>query len=610
MASAKPLTLRRQRSTSRSITRSNKEISLQAEVLVDTGIYHLGDPFSYGIPDELSEKIERGSVVNVPFASKNTIGIVVSIGPVTNAGLKNVLSLVHDQSIQPSLLELADQIVKSTVCQPFDAYRYVLPIVGKKQETPQLKDPAKRSKPIYESRLILSDIGETSLELLLKRTLDHPEKKRLIIFPTVREVKTFAEFALDRKIEFIEYGSYLSLAERKRSYGQISSRSSSLVVGTRSAIFAPFQDIDEIIVIDEWSEHYLEQKNPYWNLREVALLRAKIEQCRIFFLSSSASLEMIDLLERGMVAHSRRPRFIGTSLKNRLYCAPNSYLDVLRRNSKKGPVLVTVAEKNYSNLFICQKCRNVARCSCGGRITMLKRDEYLCSLCSQSSRSWRCSECESSQFIMLKAGIQLVREEIGKSIPNIPVFLSTQDKEIAKIAANPCIVITTSGMEPTVANGYSAIVLLNGEELAGRPFVRAEEELLQRWFKSIQYLAAKGEIYLSLSTQHRISQAILTGDPLRYLLKENIERSSLGLPPSRKAIKIESKGENLKSLKAKLINQFPSSTVHLSRDAHSLLVISSLGDITQCVESLRALQKVRSVQSKTLLKIAISPYHL
>ena len=211
---------------------------------------------------------------------------------------------------------------------------------------------------------------------------------------------------------------------------------------------------------------------------------------------------------------------------------------------------------------------------------------------------------------MLKAGIQLVREEIGKSIPNIPVFLSTQDKEIAKITPNPCIVITTSGMEPTVANGYSAIVLLNGEELAGRPFVRAEEELLQRWFKSIQYLAPKGEIYLSLSTQHRISQSILTGDPLRYLLKENIERSSLGLPPSRKAIKIESKGENLNSLKAKLINQFPSATAHLSRDAHSLLVISSLGDIAQCVESLRALQKVRSVQSKTLLKIAISPYHL
>jgi len=80
VAISKPLTLRRQRSTSRSITRSNKEISLQAEVLVDTGIYHLGDPFSYGIPDELSEKIERGSVVNVTFASKNTTGIVVNVG--------------------------------------------------------------------------------------------------------------------------------------------------------------------------------------------------------------------------------------------------------------------------------------------------------------------------------------------------------------------------------------------------------------------------------------------------------------------------------------------------------------------------------------------------
>ncbi|NDE53724.1 MAG: hypothetical protein EB069_03850, partial [Actinobacteria bacterium] len=189
MAISKPLTLRRQRSTSRSITRSNKEISLQAEVLVDTGIYHLGDPFSYGIPDELSEKIERGSVVNVTFASKNTTGIVVNVGRVTNAGLKNIISLVHHQSIQPSLLELAEQIVKSTVCQPFDAYRYVLPIVGEKQEIPCLEAHTKRSKSIYEARLVLSEIGETSLELLTKRTLDQPEKNRLIIFPTVREVR-------------------------------------------------------------------------------------------------------------------------------------------------------------------------------------------------------------------------------------------------------------------------------------------------------------------------------------------------------------------------------------------------------------------------------------
>lgn len=610
MASSKPLTLRRQRSASTSKARINQGSSLQAEVLVDTGVHHLGDPYSYGVPDELIEKVERGSVVNVPFASKNTIGIVLSVGPVSIVGLKSINSLVHHHSIQPSLLQLAEQIFKSTVCQPLDAYKYMLPIVGKKQFTTPLTTLTHRSKSMYESRLILSEIGESTMEILLQRLLDHREKNLLIIFPTVREVKTFAESANARKIEIIEYGSYLSLAERRDRYSQISSRPSSLVVGTRSAIFAPLRDIDEIIVLDEWSEHYVEQKTPYWNLREIALLRAKIEQCRIYFLSSSASLEMINHLDQGNVLHSRRSRITSSSLKSRLFCTPHSYLDLVRKSLKNGPVLITVAEKNFSNLFICQKCRNVARCSCGGRITMIKRNEYLCALCSNLSRDWRCSECESSQFVILKSGIQKVREEISKSIPNIPVFMSTQDKEISRIDSNPAIVIATSGMEPKVENGYSAIVLLNGEELAGRPFVRAEEELLQRWFKSIQYLSAKGVIQLSLPAQHRISQAILAGDPLRYLLKEIIERRNLGLPPSRSVIKIESRGENLNSLKSKLIHQFPSATVHLSHDANSLLIISTSGEISQCVESLRALQKVRSVQSKTLLKISINPYHL
>ncbi|MFM8898197.1 MAG: hypothetical protein ACKOFL_05080, partial [Actinomycetota bacterium] len=62
MAAIKPLTLRRQRAATTSNSHRDHSASLQAEVLVDTGVYHLGDPYSYSIPTNLANEISVGSV--------------------------------------------------------------------------------------------------------------------------------------------------------------------------------------------------------------------------------------------------------------------------------------------------------------------------------------------------------------------------------------------------------------------------------------------------------------------------------------------------------------------------------------------------------------------
>lgn len=209
---------------------------------------------------------------------------------------------------------------------------------------------------------------------------------------------------------------------------------------------------------------------------------------------------------------------------------------------------------------------------------------------------------------MLKSGIERTMEEIRKSISNTPISLSIAGKEIERIEDEKRIVISTSGMEPIAPEGYAAIILLNGEELASRPFVRAEEELLQRWFKTLQLLKKSGEIFLSLPNQHRISQAIIAGSPFKYLDSELKEREELGLPPSKQVMKIESKSENLSALRKNLQGKFPGSSIHLSPNSRGITFIMDDKEVHEAIHSIRALQKVRSMQSKELLRISLNPY--
>ena len=610
MATLKPLTLRRQRAATTSHSHSDQSGSLQAEVLVDTGVYHLGDPYSYSIPTNLANAINVGSVVSVPFASGTTTGIVLSIGPMNRAGLKTIRSITHEKKISVTLLNLAREMANDAICNPFDVYRNILPVATKGSIKGSSAPSPTSMGHNAEMRFVQATIGEANSDLLLGRILKDVEGKRLVIFPTVREVKAFVSSAIERKVDLIEYGSHLSLSARKRAFNEIISGGVSLVVGTRSAIFAPMEGVKEIVVVDEWSEHYCEQRAPYWNLRDVAIARATLESSQLFFLSSSASLEMMQHIEQGRVVQSRRQRFSGLLTKTKVTCAPYSHLAVVRDGLKRGPVLITVAEKNFSNLFLCQRCRNVARCKCGGRIVIATRGEFVCSLCTVKTRDWRCEECSSSQFIMIKSGIEKVKEEISKSIPNIPIYTSTHEKESFLAKEERSIIIATSGMEPTNSEGYSAIILLDGEQLVSRPFVRAEEELLQRWFKTLQLLQRNGEVFLSLPSHHRISQSVIANDPVKYLRSELSERQRLGLPPSRVSIKIESKGESLSSLRTRILKQFPTSTIHLSADSFSLLMLIDSTIMRESLTSLRALQKVRSMQSKSVYRITVNPYHL
>ena len=120
------------------------------------------------------------------------------------------------------------------------------------------------------------------------------------------------------------------------------------------------------IIAEESVEYFQEQKAPYWNVRDMALLRSESEHCSITFISHSISLELARLVEIGWISATSERKFLGGHRAN-IATEPNSYHDTIRKALKNGPVLVSVADKGYANTFSCQRCRNHALCECGGR---------------------------------------------------------------------------------------------------------------------------------------------------------------------------------------------------------------------------------------------------
>ena len=604
MAVPKPLTLRRQRSSGISHQSGLKKFRLQAQVLVDTGVFHLNQSFSYAIPDTLEAYIQRGSIVNIPFGTVTKIGVVLSVDVATEGNLKWILSLASNYAIPDNLMTLVSEMEQEYICHPFDLYRSVLPPLGKfkgELHTFAAKNERTRSS---KASFVKMEVGEDSSELLRNRLLRDPTKRRIVIFPTLRQLREFMDRVRSAELDVVEIGPHLSLSLLRSAYEK--AYTAGCVAGVRSAVFAPVNDVDEIIIVDEFSDHYVEQRSPYWNLRDIALKRSVIDNCELYFVGMTPSLELYRKISEGEIDVVRKRNISPFTKRPRVTTAPQDYLGDIRSSISIGSVLISVAGKHFSNTFVCQKCRNIPRCDCGGKLFLPQRNRYRCSLCVRESEEWSCRECGSKKIHMLSSGAERISEELRRTFPNTPVYTCVEGKEVPEIAGKS-IVIATAGMEPRIQWGYAAVILLNGIEQIGRPSIRSEEALFHRWFRTLTYLARGGLIYSSLPSAHRISQSLMSMNPAKYLDSELSERKEYALPPFRDLIAIGSKIENLSGFKNRIEREFPHIKVNLSSNSHELNLLTDLEQETEIVASLKALQKVRSAKKNPLLKIVKNP---
>ena len=355
------------------------------------------------------------------------------------------------------------------------------------------------------------------------------------------------------------------------------------------------------------ASHY-EQHSPGWNTRDVTLLRNK--NSSFIFISASHSLEIARLIDIGWLDHKiYKPNSeisIVASDSNR------SYLSTIKKSLSLGSVLVTVSEKGYANVFLCSKCRNSAKCDCGGKLQIKSSNSQPeCYLCAKKVSDWHCNYCGDTRPYVISKGIDRNAEEIGKANPNIPIYVSSGTKQIEDLPEGHCIVLSTAGSEP---NGeYSAVVMLDGESIFNRPTLRAEEIARHNWFSNLSKLSTKAEVFVSLSNNHPVVQSMLKGSSSFNVKRELENRERAKLPPyyrvasvSGKKLDISKFAENLKNTK----NYEITGPVEINDLESKLLIRVESSGGSDLVDLLDDVVKIQGVKGKKIFKVRLDPYDL
>ena len=624
MSTARPLRLKTE--TAKRVEKIAAESAPIVKVWVDNGIAHLDGLFDYLVPARFDAQVRVGVRISVDFAGRECEALVVErTEEGAQSGLKFISKVLSPTVVAPlGLFELVAEGCARWLAHPYDFLRSAVPprVAGVDKLH---QESVSRFKNTASSKVNKTYIHVQPHEDAIAKLAEFALSKVrtgsiLIIVPEERELQRLAKVLGDRACVL---SGALSRSVRYENYLRSIREPNLITIGTRSAIFAFPPDLETIVVFREGAESHYEPRSPGWNTRDLALMRSAQSGCDLFFVGYSPALEiglLIDKDEVKMLDKSNRLQVSNfESLNGELL--PNRIFSPIRKALKSGPVLFLIPRKGYASSLMCKKCRNIATCECGGKLSRRKANAAPeCVLCGKSQPSLKCRWCKSDALMMLGRGGERHTEEIGRAFPNIPTFYSTADSQIVDLPDSPALVIATAGMQPHVDGGYSAVVLLEGDSFFSYSDLRAQERARETFFIAAASVSKKGEVITVVNSSNPITAAITQWSPKVLATRELSERSELNFPPYSRSIAMEVENTEATSIvaglkKALLDKRLPESTRVLgpaqrSGNISRILLTADLVDSDQLLKFVGDYIRHRAVTKKKSISLRVDPYSL
>jgi len=444
--------------------------------------------FTYSIPKELSALVKLGQRVEVPFGSRIKIGYVVGFLKKSSFKTTKPLRRILDENplLDKQMLELTRKVADYYCASWGEVIEAAHPANVRNRKRPisqdaldtlhhATKDTSKGSgnislthKQRHALDLITKSIkgkkhqtfllhgitasGKTEVYLRAIASVLTDGGSSIILVPeialTPQTVERF-QSRFGEKIALMH--SRLSAKERLLQWQAIKKGKAQIVIGARSAVFAPVKNL-KLIVIDEEHETTYKQQDcaPRYHVRQVAILRAKLTGATVVLGSATPSLEsfhdtkegkakLLSLPERvtkrdlpeviivdmrqEIVAKARRFNVFSRSLEVKLD-------ETLRR---KEQAILFLNRRGFSTFISCTKCGYTAKCKrCNVSLTYhYARKKLVCHYCNFSSEPDQiCPECSSSYLHYFGLGTEKVESQLHRLFPQARI--SRMDTDVTK----------------------------------------------------------------------------------------------------------------------------------------------------------------------------------
>lgn len=286
--------------------------------------------------------------------------------------------------------------------------------------------------------------GKTEIYLQAIRETLAREKTAIVLVPeislTPQTVERFkSRFASSPEMVAVLH-SHLSEGERHDEWHKVHSGRAHIVIGARSAVFAPLKNLGLIVVDEEHETSYKQEEAPRYHARDLAVVRAKIEKCVVVLGSATPSLESYENARRGKYdLATLRERVDGAEL-------PAIRIIDLRQEKRSGRAATILSEKlrqavaarierreqtilflnrrGFSTSLLCQNCGQARDCpNCSVALTFHRSVARLsCHLCGHTAAvPKRCPECGQDALIYAGFGTEKVEETVAQVFPGAVV---------------------------------------------------------------------------------------------------------------------------------------------------------------------------------------------
>jgi|GEM_PF-6281589 len=617
-----------------------------AAVIIDSDVPHLDHEFDYLIPEQLSNLVQPGIRVRVPFRKRRLDGFVVAIkGASDRTGalveLENVIS--PEVVLTDEVLNVCRLVAFRNVGNLYDVIKVAVPQRHKRAES-GFKD-ANSSVPnqglsaiehypdlnrfldsnqldkIAVLNLAISDTFDYFILDLVKKGI----KNTIFLLPDQYDVKRLVEnlsIMVDpSRISTIT--SSLPPEARYKEFLKVLRGVSDLIVGTRNSVFSPLKKLEQIFVFDDGDDLYTSPQSPYWNSRDVAIWRSEISTTKVILASRAQSIESRQLVKSGSAVEinctNKQISSLGrvvddslneSSIRTRI---PSDTFNLIRKSLFIGSVLVSIPRKGYLPLVRCINCANLFDCpKCKYRISLSKdRKIPQCARCGNVVTQHICHKCGGIDFRSVVVGVERTAEELGKAFPNTLVkYLDFENRPQVYAQPNQ-LIIATPGVEPNIE--FSGIVVLDSFLSLARPEGNSRIRFIRHLFSLRSKLIPGREMQVIGDPSNSLLQAFVKSNNFSVaddLLQERIETR---LNPYSRTAQVFGDRTALSELQkelpefAQVWGPVENTILQMEKHPASILVSVPKNSSESLVKLLRSWVVTRSINRKKSVLVRIDP---
>jgi primosomal protein N' (replication factor Y) len=589
-----------------------------AEVVLSKVSRDIDKIYHYSIPEKLKDELEVGHQVLVPFGRRREIGYVVGFAEKPEVPkVKDILGILSDLPLfsrdqvelakwladhyysffisalrlvmPPGIKKLEsrkskierrtqeEKILPSTFSAPPSAFKFAL-TPHQKAAVDAIVEAIDANKP--EKFLLYGITGSGKTEIYLQ-TIAHLLQKGKSAIVMVPEIGLTPQLIQRFRDRFQDHSavlhSDLTVKQRALEWERIAKGEAGVVLGTRSAVFAPLKKLGLIVMDEEYEITYKQEKSPRYHAREVAFYLSEQQKVPVVMGSATPSIESYYYAEKGEYKKLVLPKRIDDRplppveivdmRKEKEHILSRQLREELKNTLAKGEqAILFINRRGYFTFVMCRECGYTIECpQCSISLTYHDRERRLrCNRCGYGSEApLICPRCHSSSIKYFGAGTQRIEKEVAEVFPSARILRYDRDT-VSKRGSHEVFFSAFAEGKADVLIGTQMVtkgldvakVTLVGVVSADTALNLPDFRSAEHTFQLLTQVAGRagrhhlpGKVIIqTYSPEHYAIQAAANHDYEAFYRQEIEHRQELGYPPFSKLISLLVTGPDAKKV--------------------------------------------------------------